>query len=78
MKNEKVSCKEVISHICENLGEDLDSPKCVSIRQHLDECGCCQSYYKSIDKTISFYKNYNADLTDDVHKRLMDSLGLTE
>ena len=40
MKQNKVDCKEVMSHICDSLGEDLDSPKCVDIKTHLGLYGC--------------------------------------
>jgi hypothetical protein len=29
MKQPEVVCKDVMEHICENLGEDLESQKCV-------------------------------------------------
>jgi len=77
MKN-KVSCHEVMSHICESLGEDLNSPKCVSIKEHLAECTDCTNYFKSVGKTIELYKNYECDLLPDTHKRLMDYLGLDD
>ena len=76
MNQNKVTCKEVMSHICENLGEDLDSPKCTAIKQHLDNCDNCSTYFKTVDHTIQFYKKYNVKLTDDAHNRLIDFLGL--
>ncbi len=78
MKNKKVSCKEVMNHICDNLGEDLDSPRCVEIKTHLDNCDSCQKYFKSVDTTIQFYKKYNVEVDDNAHKRLLDYLGLDE
>ena len=32
MKKQTTTCKEVMSHICDSLGEDLDSPKCTNIK----------------------------------------------
>ncbi len=78
MPTKKVNCKEVMSHICDNLGEDLDSPKCVQIKSHLDECESCQKYFKSVDSTIQFYKKYNVNVDDDTHNRLLEYLGLNE
>jgi len=78
MSEKKVTCKEVMSHICESLGEDLDSEKCVAIKSHLDNCPECQNYYKTIEFTIDCYRNYNIDLPQDAHSRLMDFLGLKE
>lgn len=73
-----INCKEVMSHICDNLGEDLDSPRCVAIKSHLDECESCQTYFKSVDNTIQFYKKYNVKLSDEAHNRLIDYLGLND
>jgi predicted anti-sigma-YlaC factor YlaD len=77
MKN-KVLCKEVMSHICESLGEDFNSPKCKAIKEHLTECPECIKYFKSVERTIEFYKSYNCELSQETHKRLMDSLGLND
>ncbi len=76
MSKEKVSCREVMHHICDNLGEDLDSPKCQAIKEHLDNCENCQKYFDSVEKTIKFYKTYNVELKEDAHKRLLNYLGL--
>jgi hypothetical protein len=77
MKNE-VSCKEVMNHVCESLGEDLNSDQCRNIKSHLDECTGCQNYFISVEKTIEFYKNYNIEITEDAHNRLMSYLGLSD
>ena len=78
MQTKKVSCKEVMNHICDNLGEDLDSPRCIEIKTHLNECDSCQKYFKSVDTTIQFYKKYNVEVDDDTHHRLIDFLGLND
>ena len=77
-KDSLPTCKEVMSHICDNLGEDLDSPKCIAIKAHLEECDSCKTYFKSVETTIQFYKKYNVTLTDDAHNKLLDFLGLKE
>ncbi|MCX6150479.1 MAG: hypothetical protein NTX22_08165 [Ignavibacteriales bacterium] len=73
-----ITCKEVMSHICDNLGEQLNSPRCVAIKNHLDSCSACQSYFKSVETTIDFYKKYNVNLPDEAHNRLISFLGLKE
>ena len=78
MKNSKVNCKDVMSHICDSLGEDLDSPKCVNIKDHLESCPNCQKYFDSVDSTIKFYKKYNVELNDEGHQRLLSVLGLDD
>jgi len=78
MKNNKVDCKEVMNHICDSLGEDLNSPKCEDIKSHLENCNTCRNYFNSVDSTITFYKKYNVELDDDGHKRLLSVLGLED
>ena len=74
----KVTCKEVMHHICENLKEDFNSERCRTIREHLDKCSECQDYFKSVELTIECYKKYNIDLPKEAHDMLMSILGLEE
>jgi predicted anti-sigma-YlaC factor YlaD len=78
MNENKPTCKEVMTHICDNLGEEMNSPRCVEIKAHLENCDSCKKYFNSVDTTIQFYKKYDVVLTDDAHKRLIDFLGLKE
>lgn len=71
-----MECKQVMIHICDNLGEDLDSPKCIEIKEHLDGCENCRNYFKSVEDTISFYRKYNVQVSEDAHNRLANFLGL--
>ncbi|HLG33162.1 MAG TPA: hypothetical protein VI362_08970 [Ignavibacteriaceae bacterium] len=75
---EKVTCKEVMQHICENLGEQLNSEKCAEIKNHLENCTHCKEYFKSVEITIECFKKYNVELPKDAHRRLMDFLNLNE
>jgi hypothetical protein len=76
MKKEHVTCKDVMHHVCESLGEDLNSPKCSAIKTHLEECTGCQEYFKSIETTIDFYRKYNVEPSKETHNKLMSLLGL--
>lgn len=78
MKEPKPKCKDVMQHICESLGEDLESEKCIEIKQHLDSCPDCQTYFKTVELTIDYYKKYNVQIPDDAHKRLMNFLDLDD
>lgn len=78
MKKEEVSCKEVIHHICESLGEDLNSDRCVAIKSHLDECTNCKNYFQTVEVTIDWYKKYNIELPGEAHNRLMSILNLND
>ena len=76
METKTINCKEVMNHICDNLGEDLNSPRCIEIQNHLANCEVCQNYFSTVETTIQFYKKYNVNLPDEAHNRLMDFLGL--
>lgn len=78
MKENQVTCKEVMYHVCESLGEDLNSPQCAAIKAHLDECQGCKNYFKSVEATIDFYRKYNIEPTKETHARLMLLLGLKD
>ena len=77
-KIEIPSCKDVMSHICDNLGEELNSQKCISIKAHLENCNDCKHYFNSVEATIGFYKKYNVQLSEEAHNRLIEFLGLKE
>ncbi len=77
-KEIKVTCLEVMSHICDSLGEDLDSERCKDIKYHLENCQECTNYFKSVEITIDYYKKYNVELPPKAHKRLMSFLELDE
>lgn len=78
IKTELPKCKDVMSHICDSLGEELNSPKCVEIKAHLEMCDNCRHYFKSVEATIDFYKKYNVQLSDEAHNRLIEFLNLKE
>ena len=77
-KDHKITCKNVMNHICDTLGEDLSSPTCTTLKSHLDNCESCQKYYKSISQTILVYKKYELDASSDSHKKLLKFLGLDD
>jgi predicted anti-sigma-YlaC factor YlaD len=78
MSEEKVNCKYVMQHICESLGEELNSEKCIAIKKHFDECSGCQDYFKTVEFTIDCYRKYNVEIPEDAHDRLMKFLDLTD
>lgn len=78
MNQKNINCRDVMEHICENLGEDLAAERCKAIRDHLSGCSCCQSYFKSVEMTISFYREYNFQAPDEVCKDLLKKLNLDD
>lgn len=75
MLNE-VTCSEVMSKICDSLNEDLHSDRCKAIRQHMETCQVCSDYKKSVETVIHLYKEYNVEMPDEAHDRLMKILNL--
>jgi predicted anti-sigma-YlaC factor YlaD len=78
MSKDKVNCKDVMQHICESLGEELNSEKCIEIKKHLEECTDCKNYFESVEITIDCYRKYNVKMPEDVHERLMKFLNLDD
>lgn len=78
MSDKKITCKEAMKHVCQSLGEELNTEKCAAIKAHLEECVDCQNYFKSVEITIDCYRKYNVEIPEDAHKRLMKFLDLEE
>jgi len=78
MEQTNLDCKQIINNICENLGEDDNSPNCIAMKKHLENCPNCQSYLKNVTVTIDLYKNYNAEITDEIHNKLLNFLELSD
>lgn len=78
MKKAEITCKEVMKHVCESLGEDLNDEKCLNVKKHLDACPHCREYFKSVEITIECYRKYNVEVPEEAHSRLMKVLGLEE
>jgi predicted anti-sigma-YlaC factor YlaD len=72
-----MNCKEAYAHICDNLDADLNSPKCIEIRKHLESCSDCSAVLDSVKKTVYLYRTSpNPDLPDAIHQRLIKTLDL--
>ncbi len=73
----KVHCDEVAKYICENLDEQLDSPKCRAIKKHLQTCATCAKDLADLKKVIALYrKESSLHLPQAVEKRLFATLKL--
>jgi len=71
------TCREIYRHICENLDEDLSSPRCRQIRKHVDACPDCRAYLDSLKKTVALYRELPApELTRSAHAELLETIRL--
>lgn len=78
MSKNPITCKDVMKHVCESLGENLNDEKCRDVREHLDSCQKCREYFKSVQITIDCYRKYNVEVPKEAHNRLMKMLGLED
>ncbi len=73
----KMTCKKTYRYICENLDANLNSPTCLEIKKHLDDCPDCTAYLSTLKKTVLLYKNQKSPtLLKSTRKNLMLSLNL--
>lgn len=47
---------KIMDELCNYLGEDLDSPMCQELKEHVDNCTICQNYIKSVKSTVLILK----------------------
>lgn len=76
MSSTNLTCKEVMNYLCQSIGEDIDSEKCIAFKKHLENCIPCNNYFESIKTTINLYKSYNVELPAEAHNELMKILNL--
>lgn len=53
-----MNCKQTYKHICKKLEEDLSSPVCSKVKEHLKECPNCKAYLDTLKKTVILYREY--------------------
>ncbi len=70
------NCKDTYKFICENLDENLNSPACVEIKKHLENCPKCKAYLNSLKATIRLYKAQKSpELKFSVSSRILKLIG---
>ncbi|MEW6511008.1 MAG: zf-HC2 domain-containing protein [Bacteroidota bacterium] len=74
-----MKCTEVYTRICEDLDQDITSPECRMIREHLASCSDCQAYLDSLKKTVGLYRAVPTPrLPRTIHTRLFKVLAALE
>jgi anti-sigma factor RsiW len=71
------ACREIYQHICDNLDEDLSSPRCKQIKRHIDACPDCRAYLDSLKKTVILYRKLPVPpVSRSAHANLLKSIRL--
>lgn len=80
MKKESNSHKEVHKKICDFMGEDLNTPVCKEVAEHLESCPNCKVYLDTVKKTVTLCQEVEKDknMPVDVKNRLFKVLDLDQ
>jgi hypothetical protein len=68
------SPKQRILNICSELGEDMDSPNCRALHEYIKTCPNCAAFVDSVKKTITLYRDYRPEYSQEKHTRLFKAL----
>jgi hypothetical protein len=72
-----MDCLETLNQICEALGEDINSPLCKEVEDHLKKCPKCCAHVDSIRKVVRLYQRIgDLDVPESVDERLWKVLNL--
>lgn len=73
----KRDCRPFFERLCDALGEDLSSPVCQELKDHLDQCPECSLQIDSIRRTVEIYRCLPpVGVPGDVQERLRARLNL--
>lgn len=76
MHNHDIPCADVVTYICESFGEDDNSERCRTIKEHITKCPDCSSYCDSMEKMIALYRASSPDFPASVREHLYKTLGM--
>ena len=73
----KTQCRPFFERLCEALDEDLNSPLCQTLKQHLAECPDCSLQLDTVKRTVEIYQSFPCSrVPGEVHQRLLARLNL--
>lgn len=72
--------KKIVKQICDFMGEDIDSPACQEVVDHLKLCPTCRVYFDTVKKTVTLCRDLDNEkkLPEDVNNRLYKVLNLNK
>ncbi|RJP77671.1 MAG: hypothetical protein C4524_08080 [Candidatus Zixiibacteriota bacterium] len=66
-----------MERLCTALGEDLNSPVCTELKEHLESCPDCTLQLDSVRRTVEIYRSIPcAHVPGEMQKRLLARLNL--
>ena len=70
--------KKLIEQICDFMGEDIDSPACQEVVDHLKLCPTCKVYFDTVKKTVTLCRDLDDEkkVPEEVTDRLYKVLNL--
>lgn len=72
-------CKPFVERLCDALGEDLNSPVCRELKEHLEGCPECSLQIDTVKRTVEIYRAIPGQrVSADMEKRLLARLNLPE
>ncbi len=72
-----MDCIKTLQQICDALSEDISSPFCKEVEEHLKSCPRCCAQVDSIQKVVYLYKKVgNCEVPDAIDDRLWKVLNL--
>lgn len=71
-----MNCKKTYKYICENLDEDLNSPTCLKVKEHLKDCPNCIAYLDTLKKTLILYREYKKPELNKTSKKRLQSVAI--
>ena len=72
-----MDCLETLNQICEELGEDINSPLCKEVEEHLKNCPKCCAEVDSIKKVVHLYQKAGiSEVPEAIDERLWKVLNL--
>jgi hypothetical protein len=73
----KKKCKPFLERLCDALGEDISSPLCKELQEHLASCPDCSLQVDSVRRTVEIYQSFPCQRTPgEVQERLRARLNL--
>ena len=70
--------KKMVEQICDFMGENIDSPACQEVADHLKMCPTCKVYFDTVKKTVTICQETEKEekLSQDIKNRLFKVLNL--